>query len=64
MSCWEQQQGDDMTRPTYDELVQTIKDCVFSLRTFRDVPQSEQQWTSIDDDVIEQAFNVIDRAQA
>jgi hypothetical protein len=53
-----------MTRPTYDELVQTIKDCVFSLRTFRDVPQSEQQWTSIDDDVIEQAFNVIDRAQA
>jgi hypothetical protein len=33
-------------------LVEALKNARFSLRTFRNVPQADQAWTTIDDDVM------------
>jgi hypothetical protein len=47
----------------HDELVAALKATVSVLRTFRNVPKEQQDWTSLDDEALDYAFQVLDRAQ-
>lgn len=44
------------------DLFKALKALVSTARTFRDVPKDEQEWTSIDDDALEAAFDAIAKA--
>lgn len=44
------------------ELVAALKGLAATARTFRNVPKEDQQWTSIDDDALDNAFAVIEKA--
>lgn len=44
------------------DLLKALKALVSTARTFRNVPKDEQEWTSIDDDALEAAFDAIAKA--
>jgi hypothetical protein len=44
------------------KLFAALQALVATARTFRNVPQRDQQWTSIDDDALEAAFAAIEEA--
>jgi hypothetical protein len=46
----------------HDDLVEALAACCVSLRTFRNVPKDEQDWTSLDDDALDNAFQTLERA--
>lgn len=46
------------------DLLEACKAVVQTYRTFRNVPKCDQQWTSIDDDVMEQLERAIEKASA
>jgi hypothetical protein len=48
----------------HDELVEALKHAHNSLRTFRNVPKDEQEWTSIDDDTIKTIEQALAKAEA
>jgi hypothetical protein len=45
------------------DLLAALKALTLTARTFRNVPQEEQMWTSIDEDALRQAFDTIARAE-
>lgn len=44
------------------DLLKALKALISTARTFRNVPKDEQEWTSIDDDALEAAFDAIAKA--
>ncbi len=48
---------------SHDELVAALRALTDTARTFRNVPESEQQWTSLDDIALEQAFAALSKAE-
>ena len=42
-------------------LWKALNDLTVTARTFRHVPAEDQQWTSIDDDALDQAFDVLEQ---
>lgn len=45
------------------ELITALKELTDIARTFRNVPKSEQNWGQLDDEVLEQAFAAIAKAE-
>lgn len=50
--------------PDLLEAVKVLRAVTGTYRTFRDVPQDEQAWTSIDDDALESAFAVLAKLES
>ena len=47
-----------------EELVKALRGLVSTARTFRNVPKDEQEWTTIDDDALNNAFDLLARLGA
>ncbi len=45
------------------ELLEALETLTQSARTFRNVPKEEQEWTSFDDEALENAFKAIAKAE-
>ena len=45
------------------DLLAALKALTFTARTFRNVSQDEQMWTSIDEDALRSAFDAIAKAE-
>lgn len=45
------------------ELLETVKDLATCLRTFRNTPKREQDWTSLDEAVLDHAFYLIQKLE-
>lgn len=54
----------DALRATNAERLLTLKALAATARTFRNVPAKDQQWTSLDDDALGSAFEIINRAES
>jgi hypothetical protein len=46
-------------RNTYEELVAVLTALASTARTFRNVPKEEQEWTPIDDEALDAAFDIL-----
>lgn len=44
----------------FDEIRSALLAVVSGYRTFREVPKSKQEWTSFDDNALDNAFRVLD----
>ena len=45
------------------DLLAALEGLAATARTFRNVPKDEQEWTSIDDDALDNAFDAIAKAR-
>ena len=45
------------------DLLAALKALTLTARTFRNVPQDDQMWTSIDEDALRSAFDAIAKAE-
>ena len=52
----------DQNQATIKALVEVCKNAFNSLRTFRNVPKNEQEWTSLDDYVMKQLESALKQA--
>lgn len=48
----------------HHDLQDSLKALTCTTRTFRNVPLAEQEWTPIDDEVLDGAFGVLERSNA
>ncbi len=53
--------GGEIQSAPHDELIATIKALTHSLRTFREVPKDEQEWTSFDSEALEAGFDLLEK---
>ena len=54
----------DHLRTINAELLAALKALTATSRTFRNVPKDEQEWTSLDDEALDNAFAVLARARS